>query len=154
MRVMSVVMTTLLSAGTVVGGSGAAVAKIAEDRAGAAVPWGSVSATCSIAGKRGSIRAYYQILRTKDYFNRFNWHLSGGGLGNRSNIEIRVVHNRAHAPDRILFDWNSSDSVRKGSGGISKTVRVLRRDRIYITARFVFDRWGPDVRCKARSKDI
>ncbi|MGP4105093.1 hypothetical protein [Nonomuraea sp. KM90] len=155
MRAISVAMAALLATGTMVGTAGTAVAKTVDDGTGAAAPWGSVSGECQVQGYRGSIKVYYEILRTWDHINRFNWYLhSSHHLGKKSNIQIRVMHNRAHAPDRPIFIWNSKDNVRKGSAGISKLVRVERRHRIYITARFDFDRSGPDFRCQARTKDF
>ncbi|MEV0617591.1 hypothetical protein AB0I81_30015 [Nonomuraea sp. NPDC050404] len=157
MRAISVAMAALLMTGTMVGTAGAAVAKTVEDGTSAAAPWASVSGECQVQGYRGSIKAYYQILRTQDFINRFNWYVSSGGsrLGKKSNIEIRVMHNRPHSLDRPIIVWNSKDNVRKGPGGLSKIVRVERRHRIYITARFDFDRPGlPDFRCQARTRDF
>lgn len=109
---------------------------------------------CYSGGYRGSLRVYYNSTSTHDIFNRLNWYSSGLAQGPNNKVEIKIFKDLSWKPDQAVKTWKMK--TRKGSGGRSVNVAVNRRDRIYVTFTFTFDkRKGTiDGSCYRRSRTI
>ncbi|MET8340921.1 hypothetical protein ABZV14_44740 [Streptosporangium canum] len=118
---------------------------------------GYLSGSCGAnRGNYGNLKAYYYTSGSKDYFNRFNWYLGGGGLRNKNNVSLRVREHLNGRADRTLWRWASGDNVRRGTGGYSPSphVGVSRRAKVHVDFTFVFDRSGKDPRCTGRTNSL
>jgi hypothetical protein len=110
-----------------------------------------LTAACEAQNQRIDAWAYYTPAGPWTYWDQFQYELTGGLIGDQSNVNIWVMENYT-----ARWSWHSPDSLDDGIRYTTNTTAYTSAAaQEWIRFEAIFDyQFYPDPRCEARTQSL